>query len=96
MSEDVQQKARIFNALSDPTRLQIVEALADGEERTGTEIADEVGITLALLCHHSSTLREAGLLEKTKRGQSSYHRLKREALDKCLGGLLKSCRAEPL
>ena len=94
MSEDIQRKARIFNALSDPTRIQIVQALADGEERTGSEIAEEVGITLALLCHHSGTLRNAGILEKRKRGQCSYHSLNRDVLTDALKGLIERCEGQ--
>lgn len=84
---DLSQRAKVFKALSDPTRLGIVEFLADGQERTGKEIADSVGITLALLCHHTSTLEEARILVKRKQGQSCYHRLDCEALDGCLVSL---------
>ncbi len=84
---DLQQRARIFNALSDPTRLQIVEALADGEERTTKDIAEQLGITLALFCHHSNTLQQAGLLIKRKQGQSSYNRLDLAVLQESLTSL---------
>lgn len=84
---DLNQKAKIFKALSDSTRLQMVEFLSDGQERTGKDIADAVGITLALLCHHTGTLEESGILSKRKQGQSCYHRLNLEALDDCLGSL---------
>ncbi len=83
----IQHRAKVFKALCDPTRLQIVEFLADAQERTGKDIADAVGITLALLCHHTGTLEEAGILIKRKQGQSCYHRLNRQALDECLGSL---------
>jgi len=84
---DLPQRAKVFKALSDPTRLQIVEFLADGQERTGKDIADAVDITLALLCHHTGTLEEAGILVKRKQGQSCYHRLDRPAMETCLGSL---------
>lgn len=84
---NLNQRAKVFKALSDSTRLQIVEFLRDGEERTGKEIADAVQITLALLCHHTSTLEESGILIKRKQGQSCYHRLDCEALEGCLGSL---------
>lgn len=84
---DLPQRAKVFKALSDPTRLQIVEFLADGQERTGKDIADAVQITLALLCHHTSTLEEAGILVKRKQGQSCYHLLDQKSLEVCLGSL---------
>ena len=84
---DINQKAKVFNALSDPTRLQIVEQLADGQERTSKDIAEHLGITLALFCHHASTLNQAGILIKRKQGQSSYNRLNLEMLRQCLHSL---------
>lgn len=84
---DLPHRAKVFKALSDPTRLQIVEFLADGQEKTGKDIADAVQITLALLCHHTGTLEEAGILVKRKQGQSCYHRLDRTSLETCLGSL---------
>ena len=64
---DVQQRARVFKALADPTRLQILDFLAGDvdQERTGKDIADALGITLALLCHHTSTLEDAGFDKST-------------------------------
>lgn len=86
---DLHQRAKVFKALSDPTRLQILEFLARDrdQEKTGKDIADALGITLALLCHHTSTLEEAGILMKRKQGQSCYHRLHGAALQECLGSL---------
>lgn len=87
---DLAERARIFKALSDPTRLQILEALRDGQEHSGKEIADTVGITLALLCHHTGCLEEAGVLKKRKHGQTCFHRLEETALHACLSSLLES------
>jgi DNA-binding transcriptional ArsR family regulator len=87
---DLQQRARIFNALSDPTRLQIVEAMTDGDEHTGKEVAEQIGISLALLCHHFNTLQQAGLLERRKQGQCGYNRLNRALLEECLASLMEA------
>jgi DNA-binding transcriptional ArsR family regulator len=72
-----------FAALSDPTRLRFVELLASCDEMSGSEIADKLGISLALYCHHSKLLAEVGLI-KTKRGQTKYNSLNRELLSSCL------------
>ncbi|MFB2924145.1 MULTISPECIES: ArsR/SmtB family transcription factor [Aerosakkonema] len=84
---DIEQRAKIFAALSDPTRLRIVELLAEREEIGSSEIANQVGISLALFCHHSRTLTEAGLLQTRKDGQTKYNSLNRELLVDCLGSL---------
>ena len=84
----VEERALVFKAIGDPTRVRIIELLrAHTEEITGTEIAGHVGVSLALLCHHSSVLVEAGLVTKRKEGQTSYWTLNREALATALGSL---------
>ncbi|MBD1878407.1 metalloregulator ArsR/SmtB family transcription factor [Coleofasciculus sp. FACHB-T130] len=81
--QDIELRAKIFAALSDPTRLRIVEMLASCEEMSGSEIANYLGISLALFCHHSKTLAEAGLIQIRKEGQTKYNSLKRELLLDC-------------
>ncbi|MEO8336341.1 MAG: metalloregulator ArsR/SmtB family transcription factor [bacterium] len=84
----VEDRALVFKAIGDPTRVRIIELLrAQTEEITGTEIAGCVGVSLALLCHHSSVLVEAGLVTKRKEGQTSYWMLNRDALAAALGSL---------
>lgn len=80
---DIEQRAKIFAALSDPTRLKIVELLANGSELSGSDIAGQLGISLALFCHHSRTLAEAGLLQVRKEGQTKYNSLNRTLLKGC-------------
>lgn len=75
--------AKIFAALSDPTRLRIVELLANAKELSGTEIATQLEISLALFCHHSKILVEAGLLQTRKAGQTKYNSLNWELLNAC-------------
>jgi ArsR family transcriptional regulator len=87
----VEERAMVFKALGDPTRVRIIELLrAQTDEITGTEIAESVGVSLALLCHHSSVLVEAGLVNKRKEGQTSYWALNRDALASALGSLTVS------
>ncbi len=84
----VESCALVFKALGDPTRVRIVELLREQtSEITGTEIAEHVGISLALLCHHSSVLVEAGLVTKRKEGQTSYWALNRQSLAPPYGAL---------
>ena len=76
-------RAKIFSALSDPTRLSIVEALLSEGELSSTEIANKLDISLALLCHHSKVLMEAGVLTLRRQGQTKFRSVDR--------GLLKAC-----
>ena len=82
------QRASVFKALGEPTRLRIVDFLRRrGKEATGSEIAEHVGISLALLCHHTDALVEAGLVTKRKEGQTSIWRVNAVALATALKSL---------
>ncbi|WP_421656410.1 ArsR/SmtB family transcription factor [Leptothermofonsia sp. ETS-13] len=89
---DTEQRAKIFAALSDPTRLRIVELLSKQTELSGSEIAGQLGISLALFCHHSKTLAEAGLLCVRKEGQTKYNSLNRNLLNHCFASFMEGGR----
>jgi DNA-binding transcriptional ArsR family regulator len=80
-----EQRAKIFAALSDPTRLRIVEMLMERDEMSGSELANQLGISLALFCHHSKTLCEAGVVHIRRAGQTKYHSLNLDQLANCFG-----------
>src|SRR5688500_15962358 len=46
-SPNSEQRAKVFAALSDPTRVRLAQLLARQEELTGTELAEELDISLA-------------------------------------------------
>ncbi len=81
--DNTEQRAKIFAALSDPTRLRIVEMLALAETMSSSEIANQTGISLALFCHHSKILAEVGVIQTRKDGQTKYHCLNRGVLVNC-------------
>src|SRR6478735_8375062 len=63
-----EERAKVFKALADPRRVEIVELLAKGTQ-CGTNIAESLGISVALLCHHWEVLVDAGILKKERKGQ---------------------------
>ena len=67
-----EQRAKVFKALSDPRRIEIVDALAKYGPLCGTELAERLGISLALVSHHWDVLVEAGLIRKKRVGQLRY------------------------
>ncbi len=85
--EGLEQRARVFAALSDPNRLRIVELLIDHDEVRGKEAAEALGISLSLYSHHAKALRQAGIVTHRKRGQSVYYALERNLLDEALNVL---------
>ena len=83
-----EKRARVFAALSDPTRVRLAGLLACHDELSGTELAELLNISLALFCHHTSKMTEAGLLTRRKEGQTTYYSLNREALAQSVDPLL--------
>jgi DNA-binding transcriptional ArsR family regulator len=83
-----EQQAKIFSALADPVRLRFVRELVAHGERSGTAIADQLGISLALLCHHSRILVDSGVVVKRKDGQTAYFNANRDVLKHCMKSLL--------
>jgi protein-tyrosine-phosphatase len=59
----VAKRAKVHAALADPSRLQIVDALAFSDH-TPKELAESVAIGSNLLAHHLAVLEEAGLIER--------------------------------
>jgi DNA-binding transcriptional ArsR family regulator len=84
LSFSTEHRAKIFAALADPTRLRIVELLAAEGELSGSQIATQLDISLALFCHHSRTLVEADLLQVRRDGQTKYNSLNQTLLQQCL------------
>ena len=84
---DLERRAKVFAALSDPNRLRIVELLKEREELCGKEVAGELGISLSLYSHHARALREAGIITRRKSGQTGYCSLDRGLLADALGPL---------
>jgi len=80
----------VLSALADPIRLGIVRCLADGEEWAGTTLAQRLGVSRALLCHHSAILVKAGIVNRRKEGKVGYLQLNA----KSLRGPLKQLLAE--
>jgi len=58
-------KSKIFYALSDPVRLEIIEFLRQGEKCV-CEIIPHVGIVQPLVSRHLKILRDCGLVKQRK------------------------------
>ncbi len=81
-----EQRAKIFKALADPKRVDIVDALVGGAPMCGTALADALGVSLSLACHHWEVLVEAGVLKKERVGQLRVCTVDVERIREALGG----------
>ena len=71
--------AQLFHALSDETRLEIMEKLRSGE-RCVCELTDELEAAQSRLSFHLRVLKDAGLVTDRKEGRWSYYTIVPEAL----------------
>jgi len=72
--ESPAELARLFHALSDATRVEILERLRRGE-RCVCELTDVLDASQSRLSFHLKTLREAGLVTDRKDGRWVYYTL---------------------
>lgn len=71
---------RTFSALADPTRRQLLVQLERGE-RTLSELAQPLPISLMAVQKHVRVLEEAGLVATAKHGRSRHVRLRAHGLE---------------
>jgi ArsR family transcriptional regulator len=69
----------VFHALSDETRLEILELLHTGE-RCVCELQNALGAAQSRLSFHLRVLRDAGLVADRKEGRWSYYAIVPEAV----------------
>lgn len=76
---DLSRGATLFHALSDATRLSILDRLRDGE-RCVCELTDALGAAQSRLSFHLRVLKEAGLVRDRREGRWSYYTINHSAL----------------
>ncbi|MFG2310481.1 ArsR/SmtB family transcription factor [Streptomyces sp. NPDC048566] len=72
--------SRVFSALADPTRRDIVARLADGDA-TVNELAEPYDVTVQAVSKHIKVLEDAGLVSRTRDAQRRPCHLEGEVLD---------------
>ena|SRR5207237_6100251 len=76
---DLSRAARLFHALSDETRLGVLEKLRSGEQCV-CDLQDDLDAAQSRLSFHLRVLKEAGLVTDRKEGRWSYYSIVPEAL----------------
>jgi len=70
----------VFGALSDPTRRQLLAAIAQQRSATATELAAELPISRQAVLKHLTSLADAGLLDRERSGREVRYRVTPEPL----------------
>jgi ArsR family transcriptional regulator len=76
-----------FKALADPTRVAIVNQLSAADEVCVCNLTETFDLSQPTISHHLKILREAGLVESSRRGTWAYYRVVPEAIDALRGAL---------
>jgi ArsR family transcriptional regulator len=76
---DLSRAAQLFHALSDETRLGILEKLRGGEQCV-CDLQDDLAAAQSRLSFHLRVLKDAGVVSDRKEGRWSYYSIVPEAL----------------
>ena len=93
--------AGILKALSDPTRLRLVQLLGRQEERPGlcvNALAQRLGVSQPAVSQHLRVLRNLGLVRGERRGYRVHYGLVRGRLRECkeeIASLLEGATGKP-
>ncbi len=90
---DPERAARLFQAMSDPTRLRILLQLRRGE-RCVCELMDATDAAQSRLSFHLRVLKDAGLLEARRDGRWMFYAVNQQALDD-IGAVLEALAPLP-
>jgi DNA-binding transcriptional ArsR family regulator len=74
----------VFNALADPSRRYVVEALAQRGAATATELAAELNVSRQAVAKHFAALSDAGLVESRREGRETLYELTPQPLTAAL------------
>ena len=73
-TKTIQRAAMLLKQVSDPTRLQVVTLLSEGEHHVGG-LCDHFNISQPAVSHHLAMLRHGGIVERRRQGQNNVYSL---------------------
>ncbi len=81
--ESARQLARVFKALSDPTRVRLISLIASADDAQACicNLTEPVGLSQPTVSHHMKVLVEAGLVTREQRGKWAYYGLVGDAFE---------------
>jgi len=85
---------RLFKALSDPKRIELLIRMAEANEPcTVGQMAEGAGVDLSVVSRHLAVLREAGIIRCDKRGKEVWCVVQTGAISKVLRDLADALEA---
>jgi DNA-binding transcriptional ArsR family regulator len=72
--------ADVFNAIAEPRRRQLIDALVGGRERPVGDLVRDLGIPQPAVSKHLGVLRQVGIVAVARRGRERLYRLEAKEL----------------
>lgn len=73
-SKMAQRAAILLKQVSDPTRLQVVLLLADGEQHVGA-LCEQLNLGQPAVSHHLALLRHGSIIAPRRQGKNNFYAL---------------------
>ncbi len=91
LNEEDDIRVRIFKALADPTRIEIIRMLYQTkQEKSFGAVGEQCDAPKANISYHFRTLREAGLVIIRQEAQTKYVTLNTEVFERYMPGFLNT------
>ena len=69
-----QRAAYLLKQVSDPTRLQVIALLSEGEHHVGG-LCEQFNMSQPAVSHHLALLRHGGIVERRRQGKNNFYTL---------------------
>jgi DNA-binding transcriptional ArsR family regulator len=79
----------VFDALGDPGRRSLVEAVASRGSATATELAAELPVTRQAVAKQLTALADAGLMRASRAGRETRYEVTPEPLEDAVGWMVE-------
>ncbi len=73
-TKTLQRAANLLKQVSDPTRVQIITLLSEGEHHVGA-LCDHFNMSQPAVSHHLALLRLAGIVDRRRQGKNNFYTL---------------------
>ena len=92
---DAVELSGILKALADPARLRILNLMTAAGEVCACDLEAPLGLSQPTVSHHLKVLREAGIVEREKRGRWAYFSAREDAMAAVASALSPVSRPVP-
>ncbi len=73
-TKSFQRAANLLKHVSDPTRIQVITMLSEGEHHVGW-LCDQFSVSQPAMSHHLALLRHARIVDRRRQGKNNFYTL---------------------